>query len=159
MLWERDNLAVKAGFAACQHFLQILQVFQAGGWLNVAMAAGSGGTVGLNQIDQLFGPLLGIRLQFRQQLLLQPNHIFDGGARWAIQRTPWAAVKGFVQMDVHITHGGQHQFAASVVNRQRAVCMLAVIAQGNDLALVDLQRFQFGASSDRGCPVKLKTRL
>ncbi|MNN77535.1 hypothetical protein D3C81_1940060 [compost metagenome] len=62
-------------------------------------------------------------------------------------------------MDVHITHGGQHQFAASVVNRQRAVCMLAVIAQGNDLALVDLQRFQFGASSDRGCPVKLKTRL
>ena len=98
----------------------------------------------MQQIDKLFRPLLGIRLEFRQQLLLQADHILNGGARRTVQRTPGTAVKGFIQMDMHVAHGGQHQLSTRIVVRQRRIRMLLILAQRNNFPVLDFNGLQRG---------------
>ncbi len=64
MLWKRHDLAVKSGLAARQPPAGS-QILQARDWLNIAVAAGEVEPFDWDQIDQLFGALLGIRLEFR----------------------------------------------------------------------------------------------
>ena len=99
------------------------------------MAAGDGRAFGLNQVDKLLGVRLRVRLEFRQQFLLKLDHILNGGARRAVKRAPRAAVKRFVQMDMHVAHGRQHQFTARIVARQRGVRVAQIAAQGDDFAV------------------------
>ena len=156
MLREGDDFAVKTRFAARQHCLQIFQVFQAGNRLNIAVAAGNGRAFRLDQVDQLFRALLGVGLQLRQHFLFQADHVLNRGTCRTVQRAPRAAVKGFIQVDVHVAHRREHQLAARVIVRQRGVGMDFIVAQGDDLPVVNLQRFQLGAGACRHAAVNVK---
>ncbi|MNE38204.1 hypothetical protein D3C80_1320940 [compost metagenome] len=105
------------------------------------MAAGNGRALRLNQVDKFFCAFLSVGLQLGQQLVLQADHILNGGSRRAIERAPRAAIKRFVQMDMHVAHRREHQLAACVVVRQRGVGVAFVIAQRDDFTVFDLQRF------------------
>ncbi|CZV10261.1 Uncharacterised protein [Enterobacter cloacae] len=159
VLWKRHDLALKSGLATRQHRLQVLEILQARDRLNIAVAAGEGGAFRLDQIDQLFGALLGIRLEFGEQLLLKADHILNGGTRRAVERTPRAAVEGFIQVNVHIAHRREHQLAACVIVRQGGVRVTFVIPQGDNFPVFDLQRFQLGASARRNAAVDVKSGL
>ena len=59
-------------------------------------------------------------------------------------------------MDVHVAHRREHQLFTRVIVRQRRVGVANVIAQGDDLAVFNLQRFQLGASARRHAAVESK---
>ena len=87
------------------------------------------------------------------------DHILDRGARRAVQGAPRTAIKGFIQVNVHVAHRREHQLAARIVVRQRYVGVALVIAQGDDLPVVNLQRFQLGAGARRHAAVNVKPGL
>ncbi len=62
-------------------------------------------------------------------------------------------------MDVHVAHRRKHQLFTRVEVRQGRVGMAVVIAQGDDLPVFDLQRFQLGAGTRRHAAVDVKPGL
>ena len=113
----------------------------------------------MQQVNQLFRALLRVRLEFRQQLLLELDHILNRGTRRAVERAPRAAVEGFIKVDMHVAGGRQHQLAARVVVRQRGVRVIFVIAQGHDFAVLNFHGLLRGASMHDDRALVLKARF
>ena len=62
-------------------------------------------------------------------------------------------------MNVHVAHRRKHQLFTRVVVRQGRVGVAAVIAQGDNFPVFDLQRFQLGAGARRHAAVDVKSGL
>lgn len=64
--------------------------------------------------------------------------------RRAVKGMPGTAVKGFIQVNMHVAHRRQHQLTACIIVWQRGIGMAFVITQGDNFAVINFECFQLG---------------
>src|SRR5471032_153889 len=106
VLWKGDNLTTEIMFMFFEGDFQMFETFQATNRVNIAMTARHRGAFGMEQANNGFSTFDRGGQKLWDQHLFPRNHVHDGFAFTRPWRFPRAAVKGFVEVNMHVTSGG-----------------------------------------------------
>ncbi|MNZ84297.1 hypothetical protein D3C78_1030480 [compost metagenome] len=157
VLREGDDFTAEVCPVIFQRALQVFQAFQPADRIDIAVAAGYGAAFRLQQGDQVFRTLLRGGQQLGDQGLFERDHVHDGFALTWARCLPWAAVKGFIQMDMHVAKRRQQQLALRLIARYPGGRRCFFRVNCGNFSVFDFKLVQRGAGADHRLAIVLKT--